>query len=573
MARAGLPGTEEPVQRRLDFRAVADPAQFGHDRLGHLLSDRLLKVPRFQRRYSWQEEHVADYWADIDRARGAGDAYFMGTIVLASDADGDNRKLIIDGQQRITTTAILFVAVRDRLRELDQPRAAQSVEDTHLSDYVLSEEQTVAKLTLSPADYPTFSALLDGRTADSAPDPVANCYTQLKNYVDELAPTHSEYRKLIDLVNYLDKDVQVLLAVATGLPEAYVIFETLNDRGADLTTADLLKNYLFSQAGTQGIAHAESTWTRLTGRFDKPDDFVKFLRFEYMSRKGRITNRGLYKALQADIGHGAGHVRSYLERLEKALQRYAALREPDDASWSSQAIEVKDSLLAFRRFGFEASTPLLLAAFATWSHSNATRFVDVVANWSVRSWMAGTLGGGVAESAFCDAAVAVARKKAKTADDARSHMKELVPDDAAFRQAFMGYGAITTTRAKYLLARLERQHLTELGQQTDAMPDWSSKSVSVEHIFARSSKRTAFDSEEAFEKFSLIRDQLQNLTLLERTLNGGLEDKPFQQKVGTYGQSAFALTRELKGHGDWTFVEANARAEVLAGLAVKAWPR
>lgn len=322
---------------------MADPAQFDHDRLGHLLSDRLLKVPRFQRRYSWQEEHVAEYWTDIERARGAGDAYFMGTVVLASDADGDNRKLIIDGQQRITTTAILFVVVRDRLREFGQDRAAQSVEDTHLSDYVLTEEQTVAKLTLSPEDHPTFSSLLEGRTGDLAQGPVTNCYNQLKDCVDALAPTDSDYRKLIELVNYLDKDVQVLLAVATGLPEAYVIFETLNDRGADLTTADLLKNYLFSQAGNQGISHAENTWTRLTGRFDKPDDFVRFLRYEYMSRKGRITNRGLYKALQADIGHGAAPVRSYLERLEMALQRYVALREPDDASWSSQAIEVKDS--------------------------------------------------------------------------------------------------------------------------------------------------------------------------------------------------------------------------------------
>lgn len=553
--------------------AVADPAQFDHDRLGHLLSDRLLKVPRFQRRYSWQQDHVAEYWTDIARARLAGDAYFMGTVVLASDAEGDNRKLIIDGQQRIATTAILFVAVRDRLRDLGQDRAAQSVEDTHLSDYVLTEEQTVAKLTLSPDDHPTFSSLLEGRLADLPQDPVFRCYTQIKLYVAELAPTDSDYRKLIDLVNYLDKEVQVLLAVATGLPEAYVIFETLNDRGADLTTADLLKNYLFSQAGAQGISHAESTWTRLTGRFDKPDDFVKFLRYEYMSRNGRVTNRGLYKALQADIGYGAGPVRSYLERLEKALQRYVALREPDDASWSSQAIEVKDSLLAFRRFGFEASTPLLLAAFATWTHSNATRFVDVVASWSVRAWMAGTLGGGVAESAFCDAAVAVARKSAKTADDARSHMKDLVPDDVAFRQAFTAYGAITTTRAKYLLARLERQHLKDLGQQTDAMPDWSSKSVSVEHIFARSSKRSAFDSYEAFEQFSVIRDQLQNLTLLERTLNGGLEDKPFRKKVATYGQSAFVLTRNLNEHSAWTFAEANARADVLAGLAVKAWPR
>jgi len=552
---------------------MADPAQFDHDRIGHLLSDRLLKVPQFQRRYSWEPEHVGEFWSDIERARSVGDAYFMGTIVLASDATGDKRKLIVDGQQRITTTALLLLAIRDRLRELNQDRAAQSVEDTHLSDYVLTEEQTVAKLNLGPSDHATFSALLEGKADEQAEDLLSIAYRQLKQSVAELAPGEDAYRKLIELVEYLDKDVQVLLAVATGLAEAYVIFETLNDRGADLTTADLLKNYLFSNAGPQGIAHAEALWTKLTSRFDRPDDFVKFLRYDYLSRRGRVTNRGLYKALQVDIGSGTAAVRSYLERLDLRLQQYTALREPDDASWSSQSIEVRDSLLAFRRFGFEASMPLLLAAFATWKHSDATRFVDTVASWSVRAWMAGTLGGGVAENAFCDAAVAVTSKKAKAASDVLPYMRDLVPDDAGFRQAFLAYGSMTTTRAKYLLARIERQKVLDQGGQADAMPDWSSKSVSVEHIFARSSKRDSFESDEDFDRFTVIRDQLQNFTLLERTLNGGLEDKAFGEKASTYGQSSFGLTRELAKHETWTFDDAKARAETLAALAVKAWPQ
>ncbi len=184
---------------------MADPAQFDHDRIGHLLADRLLKVPQFQRRYSWQHEHVSEYWTDVERARAAGDSYFMGTVVLASDATGDKRKLIVDGQQRITTTAILLVAVRDRLKELDQPRAAQSVEDTHLSDYVLTEEQTVAKLTLGPDDHSTFSALLENRLDSLPNDLVAAAYLQLKALVDQLAPTDDDYRRLIELVDYVDK--------------------------------------------------------------------------------------------------------------------------------------------------------------------------------------------------------------------------------------------------------------------------------------------------------------------------------------------------------------------------------
>jgi hypothetical protein len=47
----------------------------------------------------------------------------------------------------------------------------------------------------------------------------------------------------------------------------------------------------------------------------------------------------------------------------------------------------------------------------------------------------------------------------------------------SFRQAVKSYGSMTTTRAKYFLARLERQYLTDQGKLADAMPDWSSKSV------------------------------------------------------------------------------------------------
>ncbi len=283
----------------------------------------------------------------------------MGTIVIASDPSGDGRNLISDGQQRFTTTAVLLIAARDRLVELEQGRAAHALEASHLSDYVLAQEEAVAKLPLSPDDHETYNLLLERCPVGERRDALASAYRRIKEYLDNLTRSPTDYRRLIHLVQFLDGEVQGCWRWPRGwsvLPEAYVIFETLNDRGTGLTTADLLKNYLFSVAGEQEITHAENVWTRLSGRFDKPEDFVKVLRYEYMSRRGRVTNGALFRVLQTDIGTGAAAVRTYVDRLDSAVQRYVALREPDDASWSSQAIQVKDSLLAFRRFGLEVST-------------------------------------------------------------------------------------------------------------------------------------------------------------------------------------------------------------------------
>jgi Protein of unknown function (DUF1524) len=114
--------------------------------------------------------------------------------------------------------------------------------------------------------------------------------------------------------------------------------------------------------------------------------------------------------------------------------------------------------------------------------------------------------------------------------------------------------------------------LADAGVSTDAMPDWSSKSVSVEHIFARSLARDAFSSDEDFDRFVTMRDQLQNLTLLERTLNTSLDDTKFENKVDTYAKSAFVLTRDLGELSEWTVAEGEKRAARLADLALRAWP-
>jgi len=551
---------------------MANPAKFGHDCLGHLLSDRLLKVPSFQRRYTWESEDVENFWLDIQRAQASGDSYFMGTIVLAWDGKDDTRALIIDGQQRIITTALLLIAISDRLNTLNKETAARSVHEDYLSNYSLDEEKDIPRMIVSADDKEPFSQLLKGEVPHEKL-PLMNAYFKLRKYVERLTPAPEDYRKLIYLVRYLKEQVQVLTAEANSLQEAYVIFETLNDRGADLTTADLLKNYLFSKAGDLEIEHAQACWTRITNRFDSADGLVQFIRYEYMSRHGHVTKRDLYKALQDDIGNGSDAIQSYLARLEVALSRYIALREPDDSSWSSQAIEIKDSLLAFRRFRFESSMPLLLAVFATWNHTNATRFVETVAAWSVRSLMARTLGGGVAEETFCKAAVAVTNGDAKDVDEVRRFMTSLVPDDATFREAFLHYDTITTTRAKYILACLERQLLLSKGITPESMPDWSSKAVTIDHIMARGSRQNSFASQDDFEKFKLMKEKLQNMTLLERTLNGELEDKPFDDKISSYKKSAFKLTNKIAELNTFDFDAADARLYELAELAVLAWPR
>src|SRR3954453_19740147 len=99
---------------RIDFALVG---------IGSLLKDRLLGVPIYQRSYSWQKDQISDYWSDLRSAFAKADPeYFLGTVVLTSEGLV-GRHAIIDGQQRIATTAILLAAIRDEYKARGDDRS------------------------------------------------------------------------------------------------------------------------------------------------------------------------------------------------------------------------------------------------------------------------------------------------------------------------------------------------------------------------------------------------------------------------------------------------------------------
>lgn len=544
---------------------MADTTQFDHDRISHLLADRLLEVPAFQRSYSWDEGNVADFLADLENARKKQTSYFLGTVVFANTETG-SRQQIVDGQQRLATTAILLVAIRDALRDYGKDKQAEHIDETYLRGYDLDAEELVERIVLNPDDQPVYDLLLDRQDLPQPKEsPIVDAYRQCVDHLKSVAPSEADYRNLIEITSQLDESVQVLVAVASDLPEAYVIFETLNDRGADLTTADLLKNYLFSQA-KQNFALVQAAWIKIGGDFEKSEEFVKFIRYDYMSRNGHITTRQLYKAMQKDIGSGATNAKKYVQNLDAARATYLALRDVDHPLWDSLDFDVRDSVLAMRRFGLESSYPLIMAAFGAWKDDKpkAAKLFIKVTNWSIRALIAGRLGGSVAEKAFSNAARMVSKGQAKNQDDVRKALNALIVGDKEFSTAFRGYGNVPLPRAKYMLAMLERAHRSKLGKSLDGLPDWASRTVTLEHLMPRA------EAKDDATKTAFV-ETLGNMALLEKQLNKDLEDKPFDEKTETYEKSVFDVTSTLKNQVGWGEAEVSTRADQLAALAPQAW--
>lgn len=543
---------------------MADTTKFGHDQLGHILVDYLLEVPRFQRSYSWDDGNVDEYLDDLMQARGKSVDYFMGTVVFARPGGEAARHQIVDGQQRLATTAILLIAIRDLLSECGRTRQAQETEKRFLRGYVISEDEDVERLILSASDISAYSALLDGEFDDlDEANPLRKCYDACVTHLRQVASLPKEFKKLIEISTQLETSVQVLVAEATDLPEAYVIFETLNDRGADLTTADLLKNYLFS-ASKQYFSFVESTWTALEADFEKAEDLVKFIRYEYVSRRGQVSSRKLYRAIQADVGTTPRAVKKYIESLVKAQEVYLAIRDPENPFWSGVNVEVQDALYAYRRFGFEASIPVIISAFQRWTKTDASRLLIKLAKWSVRAQFGGRLGGGVAEEAFGEAARMIADRSARNQTSVRDVLAKLIPNDTEFRAAFAGYGDVSVSRAKYLLAMLEKAD-DEVNGKPVRGHEWYARSVTIEHIMPLSTRS-------GNEASAAVVNRLGNMALLEKKLNHGAASRAFADKRETYRSSSFELTKKLAKKRTWRGPSIQVRMDELAELACRAWP-
>jgi hypothetical protein len=231
---------------------MASPGTFGIEKRGisHLLLDNNLVVPLYQRSYAWEARNVIDFLDDIERAvkRDAAE-YFLGSIVLAQSTENRGRPDVVDGQQRLATTTILLAQIRDYFASVNDSRS-QDIDGQFLMNRDLRSQDDVQKLHLNERDNDFFLKSILRPSQNVIPQRASHrMIAQAKDLcharVAQLVAATKSADILIELVLFLKERAQVIALTVPSDENAFVLFETLNDRGLDLALSDLLKNYLF----------------------------------------------------------------------------------------------------------------------------------------------------------------------------------------------------------------------------------------------------------------------------------------------------------------------------------------
>ena len=225
--------------------------------------DALYKIPQYQRPYKWEDEQVDKLWDDIyDAFENREDNYFLGSIITAKPRDNEKSAYVdvVDGQQRLTTLMILFCVIRDLFPEINKENSVENhfaVDLDTLSASIshLGKADRLKLYTHSQHQSDSHSLIITGNTSiltkpykyqirtDEEPKyKFINTAVIFRIKLAELGQEQSE-----ELINYLFNQVKIIRIDCKNREFAIKLFQVLNDRGMDLTAADLIKSFLLEK--------------------------------------------------------------------------------------------------------------------------------------------------------------------------------------------------------------------------------------------------------------------------------------------------------------------------------------
>jgi len=546
------------------------------------LDTRRLAVPIYQRPYAWggdgDRDQVTEFWGDLRSTFTTGNAeYFLGTMVLAKEGVPD-RVAIIDGQQRLATTAILIAAIRDEFRARGDNERANIVQTTYLAKADLRTAEQIPQLVLNPEDDTYFRRRIlysevDAPQTKSSHQLIERAYTTLRTVV---AATASDAgadwsARLLDWIDYLRDRVRVIVVEVPTEADAFLIFETLNDRGADLTIADLLKNYLFGTSSDR-LDIVRNCWIGALTNLDTPmagsQVFTDFLRHYWSSRYGATRERELYARIKGRVTTAASAVQ-FAERLQDASRLYAAILNSDHEVWSHLGRTTRRQLDVLSTLNLGQNRPLILAALEHLEPIEVAKLLSSMISWGIRGIIGGVIGGGSAERVYCDAAVRIRDGKITTATQIGTELANIIPADDQFREAFAVARITRGSLARYMLVALERTRLGE--REPELVPNEDEAQVNLEHILPRNPSPPDWPGFSEEQRRAYV-NRLGNLALLAKGPNDRIGNKPFHAKKPILLQSRLLLTKAAGQESEWTPETIARRQERLADLALKTWP-
>jgi len=223
----------------------------------------LYKIPTYQRPYKWEDEQVDKLWQDMWEAFENGEKnYFLGSIITALPREKSSYHDVVDGQQRLTTLMILFCAFRNIYPEINKNGSDEDLDNVDITvlenSIFYNSKSERLKLFTHEQHRSDFESLIihNKENIDNKKKPYKKDIKNDEEPKFKFINTYLIFKEKIkaiseeeagEFLNYIFNQVILIRIDCSTREFAIKLFQVLNDRGMDLTSADLIKSYLLEK--------------------------------------------------------------------------------------------------------------------------------------------------------------------------------------------------------------------------------------------------------------------------------------------------------------------------------------
>ncbi|MCH2046050.1 MAG: DUF262 domain-containing HNH endonuclease family protein, partial [Saprospiraceae bacterium] len=562
-------------------------------------SRRKYKVPVYQRDYSWTKDERGELWNDIYSAWKNNEDYFLGCILDNKEnfAANGNFFEVIDGQQRLCTIVTLFCVIRDIARHYiaepskysvygildDADNKDNATDICAIASNVIGCPRRGYNLELNNKDQPIFlDKVLTTTTPDfGATEPNRRVqkakYEFTKLVLENFIEGKSKLKNLHDFTYYCHVKLLFLENTVSNDIDAYSLFESLNDRGLDLSISDLVKNLLIKLCGSDNIKKDRiiNKWNELVGYLDQSRIHVQeYLRLYWSAFYENSTKKNLYKKIKEVLSKpGTDHEQILCDWSYYA--EYFADWTNKDRKFTSHSItgnpgDFEYTCSELNEIGYTVYLPFFLI---TLKHKPVylEKIAPICLNYLFRLITIGNLSAGTAEQTF-KKAIEMVKDGQTEAKITREFTSDSRVSDNAFKKNIV-QKQFDNASAKYFLKKV---HLKD----NPSIP--THNSAQLEHVLPQNVDAPSWTS---FSAGGLDRNiyifNIGNCTLLEKTINAAAKDLSLDKKIIDHyvkKSTKIPMTKAIcdaKKTGTLTNWDTNyiqKRAKEFAEKAVDIWP-
>jgi Protein of unknown function DUF262/Protein of unknown function (DUF1524) len=544
--------------------------------LKELFERSFYQIDFYQREYAWSADDVRILMEDLFEAfeetwqggrrrrhRNEPDRYFLGPFVYIEEPR--SVRFLVDGQQRFTTLHLIFLHLRRMAQQLRQNEAIDK-----LSRVIGEYQGRRLRFRIDIEERrELLEALYHGRDFEprlGAPISVRNM-SYRSGLIGDLLDSRLTADALPSFIDWLLNDA-VLVGIRAGSKAGgFKIFESMNDRGARLTHADLVKSFLISRAG----AHEDELnqrWRDMLARVttDRED-----------ANAPKEFLRTILVAHHVSLAEGKGE---HVDEIDASLSGWVRknyegelrLREGDDFfdfaddllhlaehyvrfAWATKRPYFEDDLgsLFYNSInGLHNQLAVVLAPVKPRDTPTVAKAkAALVANYIDRQYVARTLNEEPVDSRDFDAdfwRLIPELRSCRTPKEVVTALAPSLPSDSF--ESIWNFRLRGNNRAqvRYLLARLTAYVEVGCGKRDESESYLSDdRSWQIEHLWPNRPDQHRSDYEDPIA-FSLARSRIGALVLLHRRDNASLKDLPFIEKVSRYGRQANLTAILTPGH-------------------------